>query len=157
MSAATATAITLTDHGDHLTGGAEVGDLWISLIVEPRVGDGHWCGPRPLVYMANAWCGAVLVASSDYQPTPEAAALEAIGRVSLVCECGNASAPECGGLCEWCAAHVDCVGPDNVHMYATQIGGLPAAECDACGWTCGYWDCVCDFWHECQGALLAHA
>lgn len=41
--------------------------------------------------------------------------------------------------------------PDGIRIYHSRIGGNLVAECEECRVLFGYWECACDFYHECVG------
>ena len=63
------------------------------------------------------------------------------------CACGNTATE--GGLCSWCAFHVDCVTPVSVRPYRGWLTGEALWGCVECGavWACV--ECVCELDHEC--------
>lgn len=41
--------------------------------------------------------------------------------------------------------------PDTVSAYASRFSGEYVACCEACGLVFAYWDCQCEWEHECDG------
>lgn len=66
------------------------------------------------------------------------------------CDCGNVATVD--GMCDWCAAHVECVRPDGVTFYLAHLTGEPRLRCVGCDQVWGYWECVCESEHVCQPA-----
>lgn len=64
-----------------------------------------------------------------------------------VCACGNVATD--GGLCEWCAFHAECVGPEGVRPYRGWLTGEPLWACQDCGSVFACVECVCELDHEC--------
>lgn len=40
---------------------------------------------------------------------------------------------------------------DTITVYRAHFTGQPVARCEACGWLCAYWECPCEWEHECEG------
>jgi len=40
---------------------------------------------------------------------------------------------------------------DTITVYRARFTGSPVARCEACGWLCVYWECPCEWEHDCDG------
>jgi len=64
-------------------------------------------------------------------------------------ECTNDATLD--GFCEFCYDHKDHEITSNVRVYFARLGGELRAACRDCGLVWAYWDCPCEFAHECDG------
>lgn len=70
-------------------------------------------------------------------------------------ECSNQAtvwADDPRPLCEWCAHNEQCEIPSFVSFYVTNITGEPRARCNDCFKAWAFWECACDFVHDCEAS-----
>ncbi len=60
-------------------------------------------------------------------------------------DCGEC-AEHCSHLEETCQEPL----PSNIEIYSARFGGHAVAKCQDCDFTAVFWDCACDFAHDCE-------